>query len=109
MKDNYGLLIASLVAIVAIVGLVILFSGATTGAAPYSSGNDAKVGYELGGSIAQVWGPGSGEQNQYCSVRCGEACADATAKGLVQYVGDCYNNCDSTCKIVAREGRLYSR
>ena len=32
MKDNYGLLIASLVAIVAIVGLVILFSGATTGA-----------------------------------------------------------------------------
>lgn len=32
MKDNYGLLIASLVAIVAIVGLVILFSGAKTGA-----------------------------------------------------------------------------
>ena len=32
MKDNYGLLIASIVAIVAIVGLVILFSGANTGA-----------------------------------------------------------------------------
>ena len=32
MKDNYGLLIASLVAIVAIVGLVILFNGASTGA-----------------------------------------------------------------------------
>lgn len=31
MKDDYGLLIASLVAIVAIVGLVILFSGAQTG------------------------------------------------------------------------------
>jgi len=35
MQDNYGLLIASLVAIVAIVGLVILFSGASsTGAIP---------------------------------------------------------------------------
>jgi len=32
VKDNYGLLIASLVAIVAIVGLVILFSGAKSGA-----------------------------------------------------------------------------
>ena len=32
MKDNYGLLIASLVAIVAIVGLVILFSGQSTAA-----------------------------------------------------------------------------
>ena len=32
MKDNDGLLIASIVAIVAIVGLVILFSGQSTGA-----------------------------------------------------------------------------
>jgi len=34
LEDNYGLLIASLVAIVAVVGLVILFSGTATGAIP---------------------------------------------------------------------------
>ena len=33
MADNYGLLIAALVAIVAVVGLVVLFSGAKVGGA----------------------------------------------------------------------------
>jgi len=47
MKDNYGLLIASLVAIVAIVGLVILFSGAATGALVAPGQVQCPSGYTL--------------------------------------------------------------
>jgi len=109
MKDNYGLLIASLVAIVAIVGLVILFNGATTGAVPHTSSDDGAAGYSLGGTIAKVWNPAYGDQNQYCSTRCGEACASAQAGGAVALVGECYNNCASTCKRAAYEEALYRR
>lgn len=49
MENNYGLLIASIVAIVAIVGLVILFSGETTGEMTIAPNEvQCPEGYEVG-------------------------------------------------------------
>lgn len=60
MADNdYGLLIASIVAIVAVVGLVILFSGQQTGAVPAYYKHDFAVRHCEGMSV------GSGCTTQY--------------------------------------------
>lgn len=53
---DYGLLIASMVAIVAIVGLVIMFSGGTIGAASFEKSSDKgemRCWYEAGGMVCE--------------------------------------------------------
>ena len=58
-KDNYGLLLAALVAIVAVVGLVILFSGANSGASyACPNGQMVLVVSPTGGQGATICVPG---------------------------------------------------
>ena len=69
MENNYGLLIASIVAIVAIVGLVVLFNGSNTGAKTleicpegYRVAQSAGVGQQGAYFCIQnepVWGKGT--------------------------------------------------
>jgi len=101
MEKDYSLLVLSAVAIIAVVGLVMPFGAADSGAVyfePWSIGNDGETGYNLGIHVANSWTKWSGDQPTYCSVACGNACREAfEQRSVSQLGGDCYLNCESNC------------
>jgi len=113
MEKDYSLLVAASVALVAIVGLVMVFGASSSGAlyfAPYSTSVDGEAGYELGAWVAQNWNSDHGNQPKYCSYTCGDVCSQAHAEGKVARLGgDCSLNCDSNCNRILLDARGFSK
>ncbi|MEK6874877.1 MAG: hypothetical protein AABX52_03965 [Nanoarchaeota archaeon] len=90
-ERNYGVLIASIVAIVAIVGMVVYFSGG-------SLGQGAAVAYSAQGEESAAQCVGTGEDYTKCIVAtCGELC---------QGSGDlttCSRYCTGRARSIARD------
>ena len=82
-----GILILFFVALFAIVGLIFSAGTGSFGAVIFkqwatSPEPSAKAGYEtLGEWVAEGWLPEYGEQNEYCSLGCGNICEKTYEKG----------------------------
>jgi len=102
-KDNSGLLIAALVAIVAVVGLVILFKGGAEGAQVINVGPEPsyrqgyaieapevyKAGQLLGKQIAVTCDTQRKDRGECCSRECGDDCGPQDV---------CWRACINECK-----------
>ena len=100
-ESNSGLLIAALVAIVAVVGLVILFKGGSTGqafvkgvslphevSAPVANADRYFWGVGLGEQISNACSKSATDQVKCCDVQCGNICATGD---------ECFEGCRKTC------------
>lgn len=93
-ERNYGVLIASIVAIVAIVGMVVYFSGGSVGGAAVYTYTD------VGDEAAQMCYAQSQSGNEY--TRCvSSVCADLCVEGGEST--ECARKCGSRAQYVVRQ------
>ena len=103
-KDSSGMWVALILAVVAVVGLVLLYNnaGVSGGAVvqgvttqPDSGyGMEREVGWDLGTELAE--GYDGSETGRYCSSVCGDACAEAVPQGGTDQKR-CQNSCSRQC------------
>jgi len=100
MEKDYSLVIAATVAIVAIVGLILYFGQASTGALHYGltdvARNSKHVTYvDYGTAVAEAY-PGEMEQNEWCSTGCSTSCYNQLDKF------ECNDYCRTQCNYLTR-------
>ena len=100
MEKDYGLLLASIVAIVAIVGLVVYFGGSSSGALYFPVGSTAAQQHyvNLGTEVGAAY-PGVVESHDWCSKGCMEACSGKPRHTL----SECHSYCRTQCNYVTLE------
>lgn len=102
--DKSGTWVALIIAVVAVVGLVLLYNDAQMSGnavvkgiqthSPGGVGEDSQVGWELGGQVALRYD--GGEVREYCVRSCGQVCARALSSQGTQQ-GNCYGACQERC------------
>ena len=126
-EKNYGLLIAALVAVVAIVGLVLFSSGGRSGAVVYATRGPVVLGPQGGVANAQAYymlgkqqaGPACSDrdwaevtyadQKRCCSDQCTTVC-DGVGEYKVsgRTVDPCHKECTSGCVVYVDEATVLS-
>lgn len=105
--DKSGMYVAALIAVVAVVGLVLLYhdsnamGNATFEVNPGGSSEVYSIGWDLGEQVGQMWD--GTETRKYCSLACGDACARAVnPQGTEQQ--NCYRSCRQNCETQIMQG-----
>ena len=104
-EESTGMWIALVLAVVAVVGLVLLYNDmSVSGGAvvtglnlpsPAGLGDDRQTGWDLGAQLANRWD--GTEVDHYCDFNCGNVCARAlSSMGKPQ--DSCFRSCQSKCQ-----------